>query len=238
VEIKAIQNLGLPCRSNKGKLMGPIFKDRTDAARKLAQPLLKYGEQNPMILGMALGGVILAKEIAQALGADLDVLVVRKIGAPSNPEYGVGAVAPNGVTVFDNAALASLRLKSSDLEPALRTETNEIERRLNLYRRGLLPLDVANRTVILVDDGLATGITALAAARYVKTLGASQVIFAAPVCSRPGALMLEDEVEEVVCLELPEVFFAVGMWYEDFAQVEDDEVMRVMDYSRKHEFIA
>ena len=218
--------------------MGPIFRDRMDAARKLAQPLQKYSGQDPIVLGMARGGVILAKEIAQAIGADLDVLVVRKIGAPSNPEYGVGAVAPNGTAVFDNAALASLHLKSSDLDPALRRETDEIDRRLELYRRGMLPLDLANKTVILVDDGLATGITALAAARYVKSLGARYVVFAAPVCSRPGALMLEEEVDEVVCLELPEVFFAVGMWYADFSQVEDDEVIRAMDFARKHEYLA
>jgi predicted phosphoribosyltransferase len=109
---------------------------------------------------------------------------------------------------------------------------------LRIYRHGLLPLDLANRTVILVDDGLATGITALAAARYVKSLGASYVVFAAPVCSRPGSQMLEEEVDEVVCLQMPELFFAVGMWYEDFSQVEDEEVMRVMEVARKKEYLA
>ena len=218
--------------------MGPIFRNRQDAARKLAQPLLKFAPRDPIVLGMARGGVVLAGEIALALGAEVDILVVRKIGAPRNPEYGVGAVAPNGVTVFDNAALASLGLRPDDLALTVNRETTEIDRRLNLYRHGLLPLEVANRVVILVDDGLATGITALAAARYIKSLGASYVVFAAPVCSRPGASLLEEEVDEVICLDTPEVFFAVGMWYEDFTQVEDEEVMRVMEYARKREFLA
>jgi predicted phosphoribosyltransferase len=218
--------------------MGPLFRNRIDAARKLAVPLRRFAGLNPIVLGMARGGVVLAGEIAKALGAEADVLVVRKIGAPRNPEYGVGAVAPNGVAVFDNAALASLGLRQEDLDLAVARETAEIDRRLRTYRQGLPPLDVANRTVILVDDGLATGITALAAVRYVKGLGASTVVFAAPVCSRPGALMLKDEVEELVCLESPEVFFAVGMWYDDFSQVEDEEVIRVMEFTRKSEYLA
>jgi putative phosphoribosyl transferase len=218
--------------------MGPLFKDRLDAARKLAQPLMRFTSQNPIVLGMARGGVVLAVEIARDLHADVDVLVVRKIGAPRNPEYGVGAVAPNGVSVFDNAALESLGLRSGDLSQTIDRETAEIDRRQSLYRGGLASLDVADRTVILVDDGLATGITAIAAARFVKSLGAKHVVFAAPVCSRPGALTLQDEVDEIVCVESPEVFFAVGMWYSDFSQVEDDEVMRVLERSRKQEYLA
>jgi putative phosphoribosyl transferase len=204
--------------------MGPMFRDRKDAAKNLTQPLKQFADRNPIILGMARGGAILAAEIARTLDLELDVLVVRKIGAPRNPEYGVGAVAPDGTAVFDNAALQSLGLQQSDLAYAVSQETAEIERRLAFYRHGMLSLVVANRSVILVDDGLATGITALAAARYVKSLGASHVIFAAPVCSKPGARMLEDEVDEIICLESPEVFFAVGMWYEDFTQVTDEEV--------------
>jgi putative phosphoribosyl transferase len=182
--------------------------------------------------------VVLAKEIAQALGATMDVLVVRKIGAPTNPEFGVGAVAPDGTCVFDRSALEMLGIQEWDLGQTITKETEEIERRLKTYRHGLLPLDLANRTAILVDDGLATGITALAAARYVKKLGPSEVIFAAPVCSQPGARMLEDEVEEVVCLSCPAVFQAVGAWYEDFSQVEDDQVIEAMEYARRREYLA
>ena len=214
------------------------FRDRTDAARQLAQPLTKFSDRNMMVLGMARGGVILAKEIAQAIGAEMDVLVVRKIGAPRNPEYGVGAVAPDGKPVFDKSALYMLGIDELDLEPTVRRETQEIERRLKIYRQGMLPLEVANRNVILVDDGLATGITALAAARYVKSLGASYVVFAAPVCSQPGARLLEDEVDELICLSAPAVFQAVGLWYEDFSQVEDEEVIRAMDFARRREYLA
>jgi len=218
--------------------MGPLFRDRIDAARKLSQLLLKYRDRNPVILGMARGGMVLAAEIARQLTADLDVLVVRKIGAPGNLEYGVGAIAPDGVRVFDNAALASLNLTAFDLSQTIAKETEEIERRLGLYREAMLPIDVSNRTVILVDDGLATGITAIAASRYVKQLGASHVVFAAPVCSRPGARLLHDDVDQLICLQAPEVFFAVGMWYEDFSQVTDQEVHNRMSYAKRREYLA
>jgi predicted phosphoribosyltransferase len=218
--------------------MGPLFRDRIDAARQLSAPLMKFADKQPFVLGMARGGVVVAGEIAQALGAAVDVLVVRKVGAPMNPEYGVGAVAPGGVSVFDHAGLAALGLTPADMQPSVTEEVAEIDRRLALFRRGMLPLELSNRLVILVDDGLATGITALAAARYVKSLGASYVVFAAPVCSRPGIRSIEEEVEEVVCLHAPQMFFAVGLWYEDFSQVEDYEVMRVMEVARRKEFLA
>lgn len=214
------------------------FKDRTDAAERLTQQLKKFSDRDAIVLGMARGGVILAKEIAQTIGAEMDVLVVRKIGAPRNPEYGVGAVAPDGKPVFDKSALYMLGLGESDLQPTVWSETQEIYRRLKTYRQGMLPLEVANRTVILVDDGLATGVTALAAARYIKSLGASYLIFAAPVCSQPGVRMLEEEVDEVICLLAPAVFQAVGLWYEDFSQVEDNEVIRAMDFARRREYLA
>lgn len=209
-----------------------------DAGRKLADSLTDYADQNPFVLGMARGGVVLAGEVARKLDAQVDVVVVRKIGAPMNPEYGVGAVAPLDVCVFDNAALSALRLTPADLRPTINRELAEIDRRAEVYRSGRGDLDVSNRTVILVDDGLATGITAVAAARYVKRLGARYVVFAAPVCSGPGAQILEDEVEKVVCLEKPETFFAVGMWYEDFSQVEDEEVLEVLEFAKRGEYLA
>jgi predicted phosphoribosyltransferase len=215
-----------------------MFKDRIEAGRRLSEPLLKFAAHDPLVLGMARGGIVLAGEVARELGAELDVLVVRKIGAPSNPEFGVGAVAPLEVTVLDYEAIESLDLSPEDLRPVINRELAEVDRRLRAYRNGLQPLDARNRTVILVDDGLATGITAVAAARYVKKLGASYVIFAAPVCSRPGMGALEREVEEIVCLQSPEMFFAVGLWYEDFSQVEDSDVLEVMSATRKREFMA
>ena len=215
-----------------------MFRDRVEAGKRLAEVLRRYGDQNPIVLGMARGGVVLAGQIAKALGGELDVLAVRKIGAPSNPEYGVGAVAPNRIAIFDNTALASLGLTQDDLKVTVARETAEIERRLAIYRHGLLPLDLSNRTVIIVDDGLATGISAVCAARYAKSLRASYIVFAAPVCSRPGIRTLEEDVDEIVCLKAPEVFWAVGMWYENFEQVEDEEVIRSLDYARRREFLA
>lgn len=212
--------------------MGPLFAHRRDAGRKLAESLRRFADPKPVVLGMARGGVVLAGEVVAALSAPLDVLVVRKIGAPGNPEYGVGAVAPMDVEVFDDRALQSLGLTPADLQPTVQRELEEIGRRLEAYRAGMPPLDLQGKTAILVDDGLATGITAVAAARYARKLGAASVIFAAPVCSRPGSRLLSEEVDRVACLHTPEIFFAVGMWYEDFTQTEDKEVLDILAAAR------
>lgn len=182
--------------------------------------------------------MILAAEIANRLDLQLDVLVVRKVGAPSNPEYGVGAVAPMDVTVCDEEVLRSLRLSDEDMRPIFNRELAEVERRLKTYRVGMPALDLANRTVILVDDGLATGITAIAAARYAKKLGAAYLVYAAPVCSKEGSASIAAEVEEVVCLQTPESFFAVGAWYRNFDQVEDQEIIEIMEVARKKEYLS
>lgn len=212
--------------------MGPLFKDRIDAGRQLARQLEAYAGESTVVLGMARGGVILAGEIARGLNAPLDVLVVRKIGAPGNPEYGVGAVAPLDVQVFDDRALNALHVTPDDLMPIVTRELAEIGRRLQAYRGGLPPLSLKGKAAILVDDGLATGITAVAAARYARRLEAERTVFAAPVCSKPGCELVSKEVDEVVCLQIPEMFFAVGMWYEDFTQTEDEQVVRALAQPR------
>ena len=218
--------------------MGPIFKDRMEAGRKMAGALQRFEDRNPIVLGMARGGVVLAAAIAEELHAPLDVLVVRKIGAPGNPEFGVGAVAPQGISVFDDYAMKSLYLRPADLQRSVNQELAEVERRLDLYRSGQAPLDLKGHTAILVDDGLATGITAVAAARYARHLGASYTVFAAPVCSRPGSVLLDPEVDEVLCLETPAMFYAVGMWYEDFSQVEDEQVLQILAMARTKGYAA
>lgn len=218
--------------------VGPSFRDRVDAGRQLASPLAKFSGENPLVLGLARGGVVVAAEIARALDAELDVLVVRKIGAPANPEFGIGAVAPLNTSVFDFEAMRSLNLTRAAIQPHVNRELTELSRHQAMFRPGRGEIVAANRTVILVDDGLATGITAVAAARYVKRLGASRIIFAAPVCSRPGSANLEPEVEEIVCLVVPDVFFAVGMWFEDFTQVEDREVLETLSGYSRREFLA
>lgn len=218
--------------------MEQVFVDRIDAGTRLIASLAHLAQRNPVVLGMARGGMILAAEIAKRLDLQLDVLVVRKVGAPSNPEYGVGAVAPMDVYVFDEDVLRSLHLSDEDMRPIVQRELAEVERRLKTYRAGMQPLDLANRTVILVDDGLATGITAVAAARYAKKLGAAYLVYAAPVCSRQGAALIANEVEEFICLQIPESFFAVGAWYRNFDQVEDHEVIQIMEVARKKEYLA
>lgn len=214
-------------------ISGPLFQDRIDAGKQLAISLMRFAQKDPVILGMARGGVVLAAEIARQLDAQFDVLVVRKIGAPMNPEYGVGAVAPMDVSVFDEDVLRTLHLTDEALRPTVQRELAEVERRVATYRAGMRPLDLANRVVIIVDDGLATGISAVAAARYAKKLGASYLVFAAPVCSRQGSDLVAEEVEEVVCLQTPAAFFAVGAWYDDFSQVEDREIVEITERFRE-----
>lgn len=218
--------------------MDQMFVDRIDAGKQLAAHLMRFASRDPVVLGMARGGIILAAEIAKKLDAQLDVAVVRKIGAPMNPEFGVGAVAPLNVSVFDEFALRSLHLTDEDMHPIVQRELDEVDRRLKTYRRGLPGLDLANRVAILVDDGLATGMTAIAAARYAKKLGATYIVFAAPVCSRQGADLVGEEVEEVDCLQTPAAFMAVGAWYDNFDQVEDQEIVQIMEVVKRREYLA
>lgn len=209
------------------------FSDRRDAGKKLAAKLGDFVAQDCLVLGLARGGVEVAAEIARELNLDLDVLVARKIGAPWQPEFGIGAVAPDGTTVFDPATLAMISLPPEELEKLAEKEAAEVRRRLEEYRGGKPPLNVAGRCVILVDDGLATGITALAAARYIRKLSPSNLVFAVPVCSSPAAALLEPEVDRFVCLLKPAAFYAVGQWYRDFDQTSDEEVRELLQSTAK-----
>jgi putative phosphoribosyl transferase len=172
--------------------------------------------------------MVLASEIARVLGADLDVIIARKVGAPRHPEYGIGAVAPGGVSVHDPRALHQLGLSEEDFQKLAEDEWAEVNRRLNTYRGERPPLELDGRTAILVDDGLATGVTAVAASRYARSLNPQRLVFAVPICTSQGREAVAKEVDEVVCLSQPEPFYAVGQWYQDFAQVEDEEVLELM----------
>jgi putative phosphoribosyl transferase len=208
------------------------FHDRREAGRKLAERLedMRRGGQlnNPVVLALPRGGVPVADEIARALHAPLDVLVARKIGAPFNPELGVGALAGEDPPLYDKRALAMLDLSADRLAPQVARERAELHRREDLYREGRPAPDVRGRSVIVVDDGLATGVTARAALRTVRGSGPARLILAVPVCSPEAAIALGPEVDELVCLYRPDSFRAVGQWYEEFDQVGDEEVIATL----------
>jgi putative phosphoribosyl transferase len=211
-----------------------IFGDRFDAGRRLAAALEQYRGDHPVILGLPRGGVVVGYEIARALAAPLDVLIVRKLGAPGAEEYAIGAVAP-GATLLNRHLVAALGVPNEYLSRVIARETDEMARRERVYRGNRPAVAVEGRTVILVDDGLATGATAHAAVESLRRRNPKKIIFAAPVCSVDGAKALESVADVVVCLECPQDFGAVGFWYQEFVPTTDAEViacLRELDAGR------
>jgi predicted phosphoribosyltransferase len=200
------------------------FADRRDAGRRLAGLLGRYRSEQPVILGLPRGGVVVGHEVALALEAPLDVLIVRKLGVPGAEEFALGATAP-GATLVDRDLVARLGVSPTAIAEIVRRETDEMTRRTGAYRGSRPPLDLTGRTVIVVDDGLATGATAQAAVRSLRQQGPRRIIFAAPVCSPDGAEALRALADEVVCLISPPEMQAVGWWYEDFRPTTDAEVV-------------
>jgi putative phosphoribosyl transferase len=204
------------------------FQDRHDAGRRLAALLERFREERPVVVGIPRGGVPVAAEIARALGAPLDVAVVRKIGAPRNPEYAIGAVAEGGVHVLSEEAVHALGLGDAELHELLARVERELGERLRSYRGTRAPVELAGRTAILVDDGLATGRSALAAVRSLRRRGAARVILAVPVAAPASAEALREQIDELVCVELPPDLWAVGYWYEDFGPTSGEEVAALL----------
>ncbi|MFA9446608.1 phosphoribosyltransferase [Egicoccus sp. AB-alg6-2] len=205
------------------------FRDRTDAGQHLAEALSSLGPRTPaVVLALPRGGVPVAAPVAAALGATLDVMVVRKLGAPSQPELAIGAIAEHGVRVLDPAMLERLRLDDDAVATVEAAERRELQRRVHRYRGGRPLPDLTGRTVVVVDDGLATGATAVAACRAVRTRGPDRLVLAVPVGSAAGVEHLREEADDVVCPIVPHRFRAVGQWYADFAQTSDDEVLRLL----------
>ena len=204
------------------------FADRSDAGRRLGQRLLPFAYENPLVIGLPRGGLPVAREVALALHAPLDFLAVRKLGAPHNPEYGIGAVAEGGVRLIDAEAIAILGLPNSAVDAIAARETAELERRASLYRDGRPPLNISGHTAIVVDDGVATGVTDSAALRALRRTGPRRLVLAVPVCPPDSARRLGEEADEVVALQRPPRFFGVGQFYEDFAQVSDEEVVSAL----------
>ncbi len=205
------------------------FSNRRDAGRQLAAQLLPLAAEQPLVIGLPRGGVPVAAEIASALGgAALEVLAVRKIGAPHNPEYGIGAIAEDGTRVIDREAAAVLGISGDALEEIVAREIAELDRRVEAYRGDRPPLSMRGRTVIVVDDGVATGVTDTAALRAARRRGPRRLILAVPVCAPDSAARLRAEADQLVCLIEPPQLYGVGQWYADFSQVSDAEVLAAL----------
>jgi len=206
------------------------FADRSAAGKQLAQALDHLSGDPVVVLGVPRGGVEVAAEVAAQHGWPLDIVIPRKVGAPHNPELGLGAIAP-GVRVLDERMLRTLGVSEEYLEAEIAAQEAEILRRSAAYRRGRPQADLTGKTAVIVDDGIATGGTAIAAVRWARREGASRVILAIPVAPREAVERLSEEAEEVVCLETPEPFYAVGQWYGDFPQTRDEQVIRLLERS-------
>ena len=208
------------------------FADRASAGSALAPALTAYRDrEDVLVLGLPRGGVPVAAEIADALHAPLDVVIVRKLGAPGQPELAIGAIASGGVIVI-NENILSGAASAGEVQAEIQRQRAELNRRESLYRNDRLPLEAAGRTVILVDDGAATGATMLAAIRAARKQDARRVIVALPVASAEAVRALRDEADEVHCLLTPPLFFAVGDWYARFEQTTDAEVCTLLAHAR------
>lgn len=205
-----------------------LFKNRREAGRLLAQKLEADGYQFDMILAVPRGGIVVADEIANRFHSPLDVVLARKIGSPDLPEYAVGAVTPDGNVMIHEKVREFMDIKEERLRKMAESVQKEINYRLDLYRSFKQPLNVQGQSVLLVDDGIATGFTMKAAINYLKREDVNHIIMAVPVTSREAYISLSKEVDRLVALEVPSEFLAVGQFYQNFSEVEDSEVIRIL----------
>jgi predicted phosphoribosyltransferase len=209
------------------------FRDRADAGRQLATHLSDYAATPDLIvLGLARGGVPVAFEVARELGAPLDVFLVRKLGVPGREELAMGAIASGGVRVLNEDVVRTLDIPEETVAAVAADEQRELERREGLYRDGAQPPALAGRTSVLVDDGLATGASMLAAALALREQGAGEVVAAVPVAPPEACEAFAERVDRIVCARTPELFYAVGTWYDDFSQVTDEQVRDLLRRAR------
>lgn len=203
-----------------------LFRNRQEAGRALGYFLLRKKYNDPIVLALPRGGVTIGAEVARILHSSLDVVIARKIGAPGHPEFGIGAISENEVPIF-NSVVGDVT--SDDVTLTVTSEIKELRRRIKKYREGRELADLVGKTIILVDDGLATGMTAAAAGMFLKTLSPKAMVLAVPVAPREIGAMVRDQFDEIVCLNQPSNFNAVGSWYRDFTQVEDSEVLAILE---------
>ncbi len=208
-----------------------MFRDRSEAGRRLAEALIPMRSERPVVLGLPRGGVPVANEVAKALGAPLDVIVVRKLGIPYQPEVAMGAVGEQDVRLVDWEIVSLAGVTAAEVRDAVERETDEVRRRARLFRGGRPPLDLDGRTVVVVDDGIATGSTIGVAVRVARVLGAARVVVAAPVAAPDVTVRLGQTADEVVVLETPHSFRSVGEAYLDFDQVPDGVVAAILGNS-------
>ena len=205
------------------------FRDRADAGRQLAERLRDYaGRDDVLVLALPRGGVPVAYEVAMAFDLPLDVFLVRKLGVPGQEELAMGAIATGGVRVLNDHVVRMLGISDEEIDRVAAQEQRELERREQAYRQGRPPAELHDRTVILIDDGLATGSTMRAAIDAVRQQGAREVVVAVPVAAVSTCEEFRRDVDEIVCAQTPEPFYAVGLWYEDFSQTTDEEVYELL----------
>ena len=216
--------------------MRRTFRDRLDAGVQLASELTAYAyDPALLVLGLPRGGVPVAYEVARALHAPLDVFVVRKLGVPGHRELAMGAIASGGVRVLNRDVIESLQISAPVIDAVAGYEQKELERQRHAYRDDIPFPDLAGRTVIIVDDGLATGSTMRAAVRALRQVGPARIIVAVPVGAPETCQSLRDEADQVVCLNVPQDFHAVSLWYDEFSQITDQEVRRLLEIASAHD---
>lgn len=216
-----------------------LFRDRREAGRVLASKLIKYaGRSDVIVLALPRGGVPVGFEVAKTLEAPLDVFVVRKLGVPGQEELAMGAAASGGLRILNRDIIEALAISDEAIESVAAMEQREIERRERQYRDNRMPLAAEGKTVILIDDGLATGSTMRAAVLALRRRYPAHLIVAVPVAAASTCEEFKDEVEEIVCAATPEPFLAVGQWYEQFPQTTDDEVRDLLGRAAKATFSA
>jgi putative phosphoribosyl transferase len=233
----------LPSRSNAKIVRGKtanvdipqIYRDRAEAGQMLAQCLMAQGsEPNPLVLALPRGGVPVAFEVARALQAELDIFLVRKLGLPGHEELAIGAIASGGVRVLNRELIEELQLSEGLIDRITATEQRELERRERLYRENRPPLVVRDRTVILIDDGLATGASMMAAVRALRPQNPKRIMVAVPVAAAETCQQFRAEADDVICPATPEPFGAVGAWYHDFSQTSDNEVRKLLELAARN----
>lgn len=211
-----------------------FFNDRTDAGKRLAERLSEYANrEDVLILALPRGGVPVAFEVAKELNLKMDIFIVRKLGVPGNEELAMGAIASGNIRVLNEDVIRSFRIPQTEIDESTANELRELERRERIYRKNRLIPKISGSTVILIDDGLATGATMRAAVAAVKTKNPAKVIIAVPVAAPDTCNDFGSEVDEVICVATPEPFYGVGAWYEDFSQTTDKEVCELLDRAAK-----